>query len=574
LRTGVRSFDAAPVRRALALSDFSASALSGTPVTPAGHGAGDVMKSKSRRILTMASLLLAGLAYRSLVSWDPGQEVNPIDESWFFRPSETSPRVIFLLAMAMLWRKWPALREASRHPASPGAALVPLFAAIALYLWGHHANAPDLILASGVALALAASLLWAGAHLARALTFPLLVLLFAIPIPAALANALFYALQGWTARDAAFLLSLTGMPLVREGNAIYGVHEQFMVIDTCAGLRFIEVLTLLAVLYAGWFRAGRLRTLLRVALAVPIAYVFNLLRVCVLITNPTSEISSMHSVQGWAVFLAAVLCLAIVDRTLLGRLPARAPAAADRSAPGGALCIRDRSSRSWPLAVPLVLAAFAAVSIWLPRWQIPPESRFVPIDLPMEIDGWRMERSLPLDRPYLGIVQYSTHQYRPYRRDTEVIFLFLASDDRTERGRSFLSRKNAFVDGGWKVEERRRVALGPSAQRVESILARSRERRVLSFSWYERTGSVFNETLRALLAADQSSLRRPKPGRVTRISTPVTPEPGGREAAEARLRAFAASLEVALRDTRAFGVAPTVDSQVKPSREFNAPNPK
>jgi len=525
------------------------------------------MTSKSQRILTIASLLLVGLAYRSLLSWDPGREVNPIDESWFFRPSETSPRVIFLLAAALLWRKWPALREAARHPGSPGAAVVLLLVSFALYLWGHHAAAPDLILASGVALALAASLLWAGARLARALLFPLLVLLFAIPIPAVLTNALFYTLQGWTARDAAFLLSLAGMPLIREGNAIYGVHEQFMVIDTCAGLRFIEVLTLLAVLFAGWSPAGHLRTLLRVAAALPIAYVFNLLRVCMLITNPTSELSSMHSVQGWAVFLAAVLCLAIVDRTLLSYLPARAPAAANVPAPVGALGLRNRSARSWSLAVPLVLATFAAISIWLPRWQIPPESRFVPIDLPMEIDGWRMDRSLPLDLPYLGTVQYSKHKHRPYRRDAEVIFLFLASDDRTDRGHSFLTRKNAFVDGGWKVEEQRNVSLGPDAQRVESVLAHSRERRILSFSWYERTGGVFSESLRALLAADQSALRRPKPGRVTRIATPVATGPGGREAAEARLRAFAASLEVALRDTRAFGVTSTLDSQAKPSRE-------
>ena len=105
-------------------------------------------------------------------------------------------------------------------------------------------------------------------------------------------------------------------------------HEQFMVIDTCAGLRFMEVLTLLAVVYAGWSPGGRLRTLLRVALAPPIAYFFNLLRVCLLMTHPASELSSMHSIQGWGVFLAAVTCFVYVDRLLLGRLPgcARPPA--------------------------------------------------------------------------------------------------------------------------------------------------------------------------------------------------------------------------------------------------------
>lgn len=523
------------------------------------------MTAKSRRILTIASLLLAGVAFRSLLFWDPGREVDPTDESWFFRPSETSPRIIFALAAALVWRRWPTLCDAARQPGSPGAALPALLTGVALYLWGHHSGAPDLILASFVALALGVSLLHSGVRLARALVLPLVVLLFAIPIPAVMTNEFFYTLQLWTARDATYLLRLAGMPLFREANAIYGAHEQFMVIDTCAGLRFIEVLTLLAVAYAGWSPAGRLRTLLRIALAPPIAYVFNLFRVCVLITNPTSELSTMHSVQGWAVFLAAVSCLAIVDRAVLSRLPDRRPRATETPRPVAAAA---RAPGDWPLAVPIVLAVLAAVSIWMPQWQIPPESRFVPISLPMRIGDWRMGSALPLDLPYLGTVRYSHKVHRPYRRDGEEVFLFIAVDDRTDRGRSLLTRKNPFLDGGWIVDERRAVTLGALAPRAESVLAHSRERRALSITWYERTGRVLPETLRALLAADQSALRRSTPGRVIRIATPVAPGPRGPEIADARLRAFADSLASALRDTNGFATR-LLPREANPANEID-----
>jgi len=508
-------------------------------------------KSQTQRALTIASLLLAALAYRGLLFWDSGRDLDPTDEGWFFRPSETSLHILFALAAALVWRRWSVLRGAAQGAGSPGAALLPLLAATALYLWGHFADAPDLVLASLLALALGVALLGWGAPLARELVLPLLVLLFAIPIPAALTNALFHTLQLWTARDAAFLLSLAGMPLFREANAIYGAHAQFMVIDTCAGLRFMEVLTLLAVVYAGWSRGSRLRTLLRVALAPPIAYFFNLLRVCLLITHPTSELSSMHSVQGWVVFLAAVTCFVYVDRLLLGRLPGCAPPPAGSTPPPSALDARARNAGRWLPALVVLIAALLGASIWISPWQIPQESRFKPIALPMEIDGWKMGRSLPSDLPYLGTVRFSTSVHRPYRRDAEEIYLFVASDDRTDRGRSYLTPKNAFVDGGWEVEEQRTVALGPNAQPAVSVLAHSRERRILSFSWYSHTGTLGTEVLRALLALDQSPLRRAQPGRLIRLATPVSHGSAGRDAAEARLRAFAAALEAALASPRA-----------------------
>jgi EpsI family protein len=475
----------------------------------------------------IASGLLAACAYRSLLFWEPGSDHVGAVEAWFFLPTNTSPKVIFALAAALAYRRREAIRQALSGRASPTAAMPSLLAGFALYLWGIYTDATDLLLASFVLVAFGACLLRAGGRLARALSFPLLVLLFAIPLPAILTNQLFYALQLWAARDAATLLPLLGVPVFREGNAIYGAHGQFQVVDTCAGLRFIEVLTLLAVAFAGWSPAGRLRTALRIALALPIAYVFNLLRVCLLILHPASPLSSMHIVQGWAVFLGAVTCLAYLDRLVLRHLPRRPRSASIRFSSGYAPDAEDPPPVRWAAVLPVLFAAMLGAWFWLPRWELPREERFTPVGLPVEIDGWRMQRALTLDETFLGSVGFTMHVYRPFARAGETIFVFVGYDDRTHRTRSFLTPKNAFIDAGWEVEERRFLQPEASRLRVESVLARSRQRRLLSHVWYASTGALYAETFRALLALDQSPLRRRGAGRVVRLSAPVGPEAEG-----------------------------------------------
>jgi EpsI family protein len=501
----------------------------------------------------IASGLLAACAYRALLFWEPGSDyLHPV-EAWFFLPTNTSPKVIFALAAILTYRRREAIRRALSSRGSPVAAAPWLLAGLALYLWATYTGATGLLLASFVLTAFGACLLRAGGRLARGLSFPLLVLLFAIPLPAVLTNQLFYVLQLWAARDAATLLPLLGTPVVREGNAIYGAHGQFQVIDTCAGLRFIEVLTLLAVAFAGWFPASRLRTLLRILLALPIAYVFNLVRVCLLILYPSSPISSMHVVQGWAVFVGAVLCLAYVDRFALWRLPQRAPAPRPPDA-------EEAPSARWAWALPILLAAMLAASLWLPRWELPEHERFVPVALPVEIDGWRMQRKLPVDETFLGSVRFTTYLYRSFARGRELILVFVGYDNRMRSDRSFLTRKNAFVDAGWRVEERHFLPPETDGRRVESVLAHSRQRRLLSHVWYANTGPWYTETLRALLALDRSPLRRRNTGRVVRISTPVGPGAEEVAPARARLRSFGPALEAALR-ARYAQVAPTAPGQ-------------
>jgi EpsI family protein len=418
-----------------------------------------------------------------------------------------------------------------------------LLGGFSLFVWGHYVDAGDLILVSFVLVSLGASLLQFGVRFARELALPLVVLLFAIPLPAVLTNQAFFFLQLWIARHATALLSLMGFPLFREGSVIYGAGVPTMVIDSCSGLRFMEILTLLAVYYVAWFPARRARGVLLIALAPAIAYVFNLARTCLMIVYPTSQVSELHTLQGVLVFPGALLCLLLADRVLDHLLPSLEQQ--DELGPTTEpLGTTGSNGGPWAVALATLLVSLFGVSVWMPRWSPPETGPAAPISLPFELNGWRQGRGLPLDQLFLATLEFSTYTQRQFQRNDKRVSVFIGLDDRTLRLRSLLSPKNAFPGRGFEVQEWDSVTLDPCGVRAEKVFARSdaRQWHMLSYHWYEGTDGLVLETLRALLATDQSPLARLEPARVIRVAAGVAQTPGARAQAEAQLRHIACSL--------------------------------
>jgi EpsI family protein len=482
--------------------------------------------------------LLAGLAYRSLLLWDPS-EPGLLDPEWFFfSVSDTAPQFVFAIAALLLYRRRGRLAAAVSGAGSPRAAIPLLGTGLALFLWGHYVDAADLLLVSFLAFCLGSAALLSGRRLAGEMAFPILFLAFAIPIPGVLTNHVVFPLQLWNAELTAQLLNAVGVPVVQEGDVIYSANRSVEIIETCSGIRSILMLTMLAVALVCYSPARRLHLALLVASAVAIACCVNAARILALVLYPGSEEPATHALQGAALFLGGSVAVCAVDALLRHREESRATlpsvenpeAAKARSHRGGGI------ARVTALA--LLLGSMLGATIWMPRWTPPHSPRSARIDLPGEIGGWKMGEGLPLDWRYLGSVRLEKRFHRRYRRGDETISVFIGSDDRLDRSRSLLSPKHALPGGGWHVEERAPVELLPGL-RAETVLARSGRTRILSCHWYEGAGALPLEVLRAWLAADRSPLRRPGGAWVVRVSTDVAPTRESREAAEARLRGFA-----------------------------------
>jgi exosortase len=152
-----------------------------------------------------------------------------------------------------------------------------------------------------------------GTRLVRVLAFPLLLLPFMIPIPAVIYNQITFPLQLFASQVAETVLSLFGIPVLRDGNVLELASQKLSVAEACSGIRSLLSLSFLSLVYAYFFdKRVWMRWVLLVA-TVPIAILANSGRVT--ITGILSEINPelaqgfFHSLEGWIIFLIALVML-------------------------------------------------------------------------------------------------------------------------------------------------------------------------------------------------------------------------------------------------------------------------
>jgi exosortase len=180
-------------------------------------------------------------------------------------------------------------------------------------------------------------LVWAGAfgiffgeNAMREASFPLLFLLFAIPIPAPLLSEIVVLLQRGSADAVSVAFRIIGVPAVRHGFdfALPGITIQ--VAEECSGIRSTLALVMTAVL-AGhlWLRSFP-RTLILCIATIPISIAKNALRIAVLswlaiYVDPQFLLGSIHHQYGGILFFGFGLLAMGITLALLQRLRFRLP---------------------------------------------------------------------------------------------------------------------------------------------------------------------------------------------------------------------------------------------------------
>ena len=125
-------------------------------------------------------------------------------------------------------------------------------------------------------------LLWGGKPLWKEIWFPVLFLLFMVPLPLEVVAQMAFWLKLIAANLSAKLLASFGFPIIQNGSTLYLPHVTVMVEDVCSGLRSLISLVALGVLCAYTMRSTRVRRLLLLAATVPIAISANIFRITVL----------------------------------------------------------------------------------------------------------------------------------------------------------------------------------------------------------------------------------------------------------------------------------------------------
>src|ERR1700733_3854763 len=170
---------------------------------------------------------------------------------------------------------------------------------------------------------LLAGIIWTllGIAMLRAVAFPLLVLILAIPIPAIVFNQITFPLQLLASRIASEILPVFHVPTLQEGNVIELPAMKLEVAEACSGIRSLMSLFTLAVFYGYFLERQTTRRVILALASIPIAVTANVARIvgtglCVQCWDPDKALGFFHEFSGWVIFVVSLGCLYLVHRAM------------------------------------------------------------------------------------------------------------------------------------------------------------------------------------------------------------------------------------------------------------------
>lgn len=232
-----------------------------------------------------------------------------------------------LILGASLWLLWHKRQRIFEGPARPalawGFGLLGL--ALAMSVLGQSQAVIELSAAAQIPALVALLLILQGPQALRRAWFPLFFLVFMIPMPGALVQALTMPLKMAVSHVVENVLYWLHYPIGRTGVTLTIGQYQLLVADACSGLNSLFTLEALGLLYMNVMNyTSRARNLALAIMIVPISFVSNVGRVIclVLITYYFGDEAGQgfaHGFAGMVLFVIALVLTFGFDRLLAAR---------------------------------------------------------------------------------------------------------------------------------------------------------------------------------------------------------------------------------------------------------------
>jgi exosortase len=244
-------------------------------------------------------------------------------QQWADDDDYTHGFLILPLALYFVWERREILGRTTRSPSLLGAGLLAL--GLAMLVVGSVGA--ELFLQRSSLIVVLAGLVWLilGAGYLSELKFPLAFLVFMIPLPAIVMNAVAFPLQLFAAQSATFCMQTAGIPVLREGNTIVLPNTTLEVVEACSGIRSLQALLALGAVYGHFTQNMVWKRWALLVLSIPIAIAANAFRVAgtgflAHFIGAEAAQGFYHSFAGWMVFAVAFVLL-LGAGALVGRMP-------------------------------------------------------------------------------------------------------------------------------------------------------------------------------------------------------------------------------------------------------------
>ena len=231
-----------------------------------------------------------------------------------------------IIAAVTLWLMWRSRQQVLDAPYQPANLLggVLFLLGIMSYALGRSQQIIQGEVVGIWMAAIAMVLLLRGPQALRVWAFPFFFLIFLVPLPGVLVQALTIPLKTAVSYVAEVIMYHLGYPVGRSGVILTVGQYQLLVADACAGLNSIFTLEALGLLYANLMGyTSKLRNVLLAILVLPIAFIANIVRVLILILvtfyfGDEAGQGFVHTFAGMVLFGVGLVMMLITDG-LLGR---------------------------------------------------------------------------------------------------------------------------------------------------------------------------------------------------------------------------------------------------------------
>ena len=429
---------------------------------------------------------------------------------WNLKPEYSHGVIIPVLSAFLIWRQREQLRSLPFTGSWTGLLLIAIGlvlrfigAATTMHTFEHYAF---LFVLYGLVLALTGPVIF------RRLWMPLLILVFAVPLPSFFNNSLSLHLQLLSSELGVWVIRAAGVSVLLEGNIIDLGSYQLEVAEACSGLRYLFPLMTLSFIIAYLYRGPVWKRVVVFLSSIPVTVLMNSLRIGFIgITvdhwGAAMAEGALHDFEGWLVFMlstaAVVLTAFVLTRVGRSRIPwsqaFAGPVAATRVAPAPAATspnppIAQTVPRSFVAAAVLVfVAAVADAAAAPPALTYPTRASFE--DFPTQIGDWVGQREA-LQEIYLDALRLDDYVLTNFTENgTAPINFYSAYYQSQDNTRAIHSPHDCIPGGGWEIVKFEQRTL-PATQttkafQVNRAIVQLGDHRQIVYYWFDERGREF-----------------------------------------------------------------------------------
>ncbi len=364
-----------------------------------------------------------------------------------------------------------------------------------------------------------------------------LLLFFVVPLPPFLYNNISADLQLLSSQLGVSVMRLLGVSVFLEGNVIDLGGYKLQVAEACSGLRYLFPLMALGYIAAYIFKGAFWKKAVLFSSTIPIAVLMNSVRIGMIgvfveYGGLTQAEGFLHDFEGWAVFMACAVLLALLMALLakVGTEPIPLRDAFAIEGPTPLPANLRRQCRRIPLAFYVLLSMLvfaAAASYAVPRKGEVALERTPLLFFPSSIGEWR-GRADALDPIYLKKLRLDDYLLADYSSGRDQgVNLWIAYYGSQRKGASVHSPKSCLPGGGWQLQGLSQidvsgVTISGRPLRVNRALMQMGEERQLLYYWFQQRGRVLtNEYLVKLYVFWDALTRNRTDGALVRLTTSV-----------------------------------------------------